>query len=71
MLCDKFDKTLILVYAILSFIGVLSCTEYEEPTPFFDGLILEYLVIENKYIYEFEGLGDREFKITEIENENL
>lgn len=59
-------KILISISGICLCIFLVGCTKYDEPAPFFDGLFLEYMVIENRTIYKFEGLGNREFKITEI-----
>ena len=48
-------------------IGFLSCSKYEEPVPFFDGMFLEYGARDIMYIYNFESIENYSYKLVETE----
>ncbi len=62
-----FKKYMPLPIIVIFLIGFSSCTRYEEPVPFFDGLFLEYGTGLLRNIYNFEELEDYRFKIVETE----
>ena len=52
----------------LFFILLINCTKYEEKTPFFDGLLLEYdLGGGIRIIYNVQSMDRNRFKIIETE----
>ena len=64
----KFPERIIYLFFVLSLpMMLLSCNKYEEPTPFSDGLFLEYRVGGKKTIFNFERLENYNYKITETE----
>lgn len=64
----KFSNKVMFPILILSLlIGFLSCNKYEEPTPFSDGLFLEYSAGGIKTIFSFARQENFNYKITETE----
>lgn len=64
---SQIPKYFLNVIACLSLILLFSsCTKYKEEAPFFDGLVLEYNLMQKTLTYKIKSLDNNQFKINMI-----
>lgn len=57
------NRKIIFIISTIVLLFLISCTKYDEPAPFFDGLFLEYIEIDSKTIYKMQVLNNGKYRV--------